>query len=74
MGQSMSIVSATLMLLAPSGLRGQPTARLNFEAASVKPNHSGGKRGSMRSDPVRITYTNVTLADCIKSAYEVREY
>jgi uncharacterized protein (TIGR03435 family) len=45
-----------------------------FEAASVKPSKAGGGRGSMNSDTGRITYTNVSLRDCLMAAYDAKDY
>ena len=45
-----------------------------FEVASVKPSAAGGGRGSMNSDPGRITYINVSLRDCVMAAYDMKDY
>lgn len=45
-----------------------------FDAASIKPSKAGGGRGSMNSDPGRITYTNVSLRDCLMAAYDMKDY
>lgn len=45
-----------------------------FDAASIKPSAAQGNRASMRSDGGRLTYTNVTLRDCLMSAYGVKDY
>lgn len=44
-----------------------------FDAASVKPSKAPG-RSSLKSDPGRITYTNVSLRDCLMAAYDVKDY
>ncbi len=44
-----------------------------FDAASIKPSKAGG-RASMNSDSGRITYTNVTLRDCLMAAYDAKDY
>jgi uncharacterized protein (TIGR03435 family) len=45
-----------------------------FDAASIKPSKAGGGRGSLNSDPGRITYTNVSLRDCLMAAYDAKDY
>ncbi len=45
-----------------------------FEAASLKPSTAGGGRGSMKMDSTRLTYTNVSVRDCIMSAWNVKDY
>ena len=45
-----------------------------FDAASIKPSKAAGERKSMNSDAGRITYTNVTLRDCLMSAYDAKDY
>jgi len=45
-----------------------------FDAASVKPSKAAGNRSSLNSDPGRITYTNVTLRDCLMAAYDAKDY
>jgi uncharacterized protein (TIGR03435 family) len=55
------------------------TGDLAFEAASVKPASLASGRFTMTggpgtNDPVRISYTNVTLRRVLLSAYDVRDY
>jgi uncharacterized protein (TIGR03435 family) len=45
-----------------------------FDAASVKPSKAVGTRSSLKSDAGRITYTNVTLRDCLMAAYDAKDY
>jgi uncharacterized protein (TIGR03435 family) len=45
-----------------------------FDAASIKLSKAGGGRGSMNSDAGRITYTNVSLRDCLMAAYGAKDY
>ncbi len=45
-----------------------------FDAASIKPSKAAGDRRSLNSDPGRITYTNVTLRDCLMAAYDAKDY
>lgn len=47
---------------------------VEFDAASIKPNKAGGDRKSMNSDAGRITYTNVSLRDCLMAAYDAKDY
>jgi uncharacterized protein (TIGR03435 family) len=52
----------------------------SFEAASIKPSSIGagekmsGDVRSYKTDPGRLTYTNVTLRDCIKQAWNLKDY
>ncbi len=45
-----------------------------FEAASVKPNHSGSGSSSTHSRPANIVMQNVSLLRIITSAYRIKEY
>lgn len=45
-----------------------------FEAASLRASKAGGGRGSMTIDSTRLTYTNVSVRDCIMSAWNVKAY
>jgi uncharacterized protein (TIGR03435 family) len=45
-----------------------------FEVASVKPSPSTSGRMTMKSDPGRISYTNITLKRVLLSAYDVKSY
>jgi len=65
-------LTAVLLIAALAGCLHAQTQE--FDAASVKPSKAGGGRGSMNSDSGRITYTNVTLRDCILNAYDVKDY
>ena len=46
----------------------------SFEVASVKPSPSTNGRMIMKSDPGRISYTNITLKRVLMSAYDVKTY
>src|ERR1700679_89065 len=61
-----------LILLAVAG--GLCAQAQEFDAASIKVSKAGGGRGSMNSDSGRITYTNVTLRDCLMAAYDAKDY
>lgn len=55
----------------------QPTDKLSFEVASIKPsnpNPSNPMWIGMNSDPGMVRYTNITLKDCIRAAYLVRDF
>ena len=45
-----------------------------FDAASVKPSKAAGTRSSLKSDPGRITYTNITLREALMNAYDAKDY
>lgn len=45
-----------------------------FEAASVKPNPSRGRSSGFRTDPGRLTATNVSLRGLIVRAYGVKDF
>jgi uncharacterized protein (TIGR03435 family) len=54
---------------------GAPSLRsAEFEAASLRVSKAGGGRGSMTMDSTRLTYTNVSVRDCIMSAWNVKAY
>jgi uncharacterized protein (TIGR03435 family) len=55
----------------------QPTDRPGFEVASIKPsdpNPSNPMWIGMSADPGMVRYTNITLKDCIRAAYRVRDF
>jgi uncharacterized protein (TIGR03435 family) len=56
------------------GVFAQTDAPPSFEAASVKPNHSGSGSSSSHSRPANIQMTNVTLRSIITSAYRIKDY
>lgn len=45
-----------------------------FEAASLRSSTAGGGRGAMKMDSTRLTYTNVSVRECIMSAWNVKDY
>jgi uncharacterized protein (TIGR03435 family) len=45
-----------------------------FEVASVKPSPGTSGRMTMKSDPGRISYTNITLKRVLLSAYDLKSY
>jgi len=63
-----------LGLMAVCGLVAQADAPPAFEAASVKPNHSGSGSSSSHSRPANIQMTNVTLRGIITSSYRIKDY
>jgi len=55
----------------------QPTERPAFEVASIKssdPNPSNAIWIGMTADAGMVRYTNITLKDCIRAAYRVRDF
>jgi uncharacterized protein (TIGR03435 family) len=63
-----------IAFLALAAAFGQATAPA-FEVASVRPVKSGFKdRKNMTVEPGRLTYTNVSLQDCILAAYGMKVY
>jgi uncharacterized protein (TIGR03435 family) len=73
-----AITGATLIVFTSCGAFGQTEGKLpEFEVASVKPAPpptGPGLRVRMGGDPGRIDYSNVTLKDMIRQAYQVKEY
>jgi uncharacterized protein (TIGR03435 family) len=62
-------------LLLPLIAGAQQTASVEFEAASIKANHSGAPGGSMRSTPGgRLDIVNTTLQTLIRYAYSVKDF
>jgi len=58
------------------GFAQQATDKPSFEVASVKPsdpNPSNPMWVGMSADRALVTYTNITLRDCIRAAYRVRD-
>jgi len=45
-----------------------------FEAASLRASKAPGRRGAMTMDAKRLTYTNVSVRECIMSAWNVKSY
>ena len=66
----MYLQRALLVVLAASAVVAQPSA---FEAATVKPNHSGSGTAHTDWDNARLRSTNVTLKHLIASAYGLHE-
>jgi uncharacterized protein (TIGR03435 family) len=52
----------------------ESVAKPVFDVASIKPNKSFKDRPMMAIDPGRISYTSVTLSDCLQEAYSIRPY
>jgi uncharacterized protein (TIGR03435 family) len=53
------------------------TGKAKFEVASIKPsdlNASSPMWVGMTADPGMVRYTNITLRDCIRAAYRVRDF
>lgn len=71
---AMALVAAALQATPPPQ---QPTNPLRFEVASVKssdPNPSSPLFIGMSADGAMVKYTNITLQDCIRGAYRVRDF
>ena len=59
------------------GFAQQATDRPSFDVASVKPsdpNPTNPMWVGMSADRALVTYTNITLRDCIRAAYRVRDF
>ena len=73
-----TVVCAGLVVFASCGAFGQSTAAPPaFEVASIKPakpQPAGMIRIGMGGDPGRINYSNVSLRDCIRTAYRVKDH
>jgi len=55
----------------------QPPAKMEFEVASIRPSTptpDGNVHVWMSSDAGMLRYTNVTLRDCLRVAYDVKEW
>src|SRR4029077_1098134 len=52
----------------------EAVATTAFEVAKVRPDKAGGDRHSLVFSPGGITFTNVTLRDCIIAAYVVKNF
>jgi uncharacterized protein (TIGR03435 family) len=65
------------LILVCRGFTQQPVEKPRFEVASIKPsdpNPSNPMWIGMTSDHAMVTYTNITLKDCIRAAYRVRDF
>ncbi|HEY1184612.1 MAG TPA: TIGR03435 family protein [Bryobacteraceae bacterium] len=64
--------------LAPGCVLGQqPSAKVGFEVASIRPSTpapDGNVRVWMSTDAGMLRYSNVSLKDCIRVAYDVKEF
>jgi uncharacterized protein (TIGR03435 family) len=73
-----AIVSASLVVATAGGAFGQSAATpLSFEVASIKPAApvlDGRLMIRMGGDPGRLDWSNVSLKDIIRQAYEVKDY
>jgi uncharacterized protein (TIGR03435 family) len=82
-GMKPIVWGTSLFVCLTSGLLGQQPAaapvgsKLEFEVASVKPAApmmGGFMRMGMRVDAGRMDYENVSLKDCIRTAYRLKDY
>lgn len=65
---------SVLIALCSIALTAQVAAPPSFDVASVKPNKSGSGSSSQNYGHGSLIATNVTLHDCIKLAYGVKDY
>src|SRR5581483_8179531 len=66
-----------LPVLAGAAVAQQPAGKLEFEVASIKPaapSPMGRIRVEMRADGGMLRYSNVSLKDCIRVAYRVKDF
>ena len=57
-----------------STVHAQSTITPTFEAASIKPNHSGRAGGGLNLLPARIKIVNSSLKFCVQMAWNVRDF
>jgi uncharacterized protein (TIGR03435 family) len=69
-----AIVSAILIFLTSDEAFGQSTAAPPAYVASVKPNKSGSGSSSENERNGRLTATNISLKDCLRFAYGLKDY
>ncbi len=62
---------AVLFLITFSSVRGQT---ISFEAASIKPNHSGSGSSGDNTQGGRVTITNESLKELIQTAFDVKDF
>jgi uncharacterized protein (TIGR03435 family) len=62
------------LLAAAAVLAHAQEARPTYEAASVKPNASGGGNSSSKGSKGQIVFTNLTLKRLIERAYDVKSF
>jgi uncharacterized protein (TIGR03435 family) len=62
------------MAMAAAAFAQAPAEVLEFEAASVKPNHSGSGSSSSHETSGQLVATNMSLRDYIRFAFGVRDY
>src|SRR5262245_1176997 len=71
------VAGVSLLALTACGALAQTPAKPEFEVASIKPaqqSNDGRIMVRMGGDPGRIDYTNITLRDLIRRAYDVKDY
>jgi uncharacterized protein (TIGR03435 family) len=74
---ALGVALAALAQEAPVSAPGNRVARPTFEVASVKasdPNPANSIFVGMAADPARVRYANITLRDCIRGAFRVRDF
>jgi len=68
---------ACVCLLSLAAFALQASDKLAFEVASIKPSDPGSSNSlfiGMSADRAMVTYTNITVKDCIRAAYRVRDF
>jgi uncharacterized protein (TIGR03435 family) len=68
---------SAVLLVCYAAFGQQPPERIAFEVASIKtaqPSPMGQMRVEMSADDGMLRYSNVTLKDCIRNAYRVKEF
>jgi uncharacterized protein (TIGR03435 family) len=71
------IVACCFAPFLPSFAQQQRTDKPSFEVASVKPSDPNAANPmwvGMSADGALVTYTNITLKDCIRAAYRMRDF
>lgn len=67
----MRILATVALLFLPCASGQQPR---EFEVASIKPNHSGGRSSGEHTGPGTLTITNDNLRDLIKFAWDLKDF
>ena len=72
-----TLVLGLFTVAVPIAFSQQPPDELRFEVASIKPsdpNPDNPMFVGMSADGAMVKYTNITLLDCIRGAYRVRDF
>ena len=71
------ILSLTLFIVLQAAFAQHPVDTPRFEVASIKPSDPNPENPmfiGMSADGAMVKYTNITLRDCIRGAYRVRDF